>query len=153
MMKNLFRRSIKFIRSTNLKIVGKDNSVIRFLLTKNTEACIFVSKNDPKLDSIAGQLDMSVSSGGSNFERPAHKPGPPSYKPGPSSSIPVGVTESIGFHLPSSTSKYRIGKTLGSGTRAVVKEAIHIETGKYFACKIIHKRLMEGREHMVSPFF
>lgn len=45
--------------------------------------------------------------------------------------------------------KYRTGKTLGSGTYAIVKEAIHVETGKYFACKVINKKLMEGREHMV----
>lgn len=45
--------------------------------------------------------------------------------------------------------QYRTGKTLGSGTYAIVKEAIHIETGKYFACKVINKKLMEGREHMV----
>ncbi|KAF5325403.1 hypothetical protein D9619_009671 [Psilocybe cf. subviscida] len=44
---------------------------------------------------------------------------------------------------------YRTGKTLGSGTYAIVKEAIHVETGKYYACKVINKRLMEGREHMV----
>ncbi|KAJ2914577.1 hypothetical protein MD484_g5851, partial [Candolleomyces efflorescens] len=41
------------------------------------------------------------------------------------------------------------GKTLGSGTYAIVKEAIHISTGKYYACKVINKKLMEGREHMV----
>ncbi|KAF8153278.1 kinase-like domain-containing protein [Crassisporium funariophilum] len=45
--------------------------------------------------------------------------------------------------------QYRTGKTLGSGTYAIVKEAIHVETGKYYACKVINKRLMEGREHMV----
>ncbi|KAG8738523.1 hypothetical protein FRC11_001354, partial [Ceratobasidium sp. 423] len=44
---------------------------------------------------------------------------------------------------------YRTGKTLGSGTYAVVKEAVHIKTGKYYACKVINKKLMEGREHMV----
>jgi len=48
--------------------------------------------------------------------------------------------------------QYRTGKTLGSGTYAIVKEAIHVGTGKYYACKVINKRLMEGREHMViSP--
>ena len=47
-------------------------------------------------------------------------------------------------------SQYRTGKTLGSGTYAIVKEAIHIKTGKYYACKVINKKLMEGREHMVS---
>ncbi|KAJ7737303.1 hypothetical protein B0H16DRAFT_1466227 [Mycena metata] len=44
--------------------------------------------------------------------------------------------------------QYRTGKTLGSGTYAIVKEAIHIKTGKYYACKVINKKLMEGREHM-----
>ncbi|KAJ7231299.1 kinase-like domain-containing protein [Mycena rebaudengoi] len=45
--------------------------------------------------------------------------------------------------------QYRTGKTLGSGTYAIVKEAIHIKTGKYYACKVINKKLMQGREHMV----
>ncbi|KXN91555.1 Calcium/calmodulin-dependent protein kinase type I [Leucoagaricus sp. SymC.cos] len=44
---------------------------------------------------------------------------------------------------------YRTGRTLGSGTYAIVKEAIHVQTGKYYACKVINKKLMEGREHMV----
>lgn len=44
---------------------------------------------------------------------------------------------------------YKTGRTLGQGTYAVVKEAVHIKTGKYYACKVISKRLMEGREHMV----
>ncbi|KAH8921685.1 putative calmodulin-dependent protein kinase type 1 [Atractiella rhizophila] len=34
-------------------------------------------------------------------------------------------------------------------TYAVVKECVHIGTGKYYACKVINKKLMEGREHMV----
>jgi len=45
--------------------------------------------------------------------------------------------------------QYRTGKTLGSGTYAIVKEAVHIKTGKYYACKVINKKLMEGREFMV----
>ncbi|KAH7912858.1 Pkinase-domain-containing protein [Hygrophoropsis aurantiaca] len=45
--------------------------------------------------------------------------------------------------------QYRTGRTLGSGTYAIVKEAIHIKTGNYYACKVINKKLMEGREHMV----
>lgn len=31
----------------------------------------------------------------------------------------------------------------------VVKECVHIETNKYYACKVISKRLMAGREGMV----
>lgn len=46
--------------------------------------------------------------------------------------------------------QYKTGKTLGSGTYAVVKEAVHTKTGKFYACKVISKKLMEGREYMVS---
>ncbi|KIL68396.1 hypothetical protein M378DRAFT_71318 [Amanita muscaria Koide BX008] len=45
--------------------------------------------------------------------------------------------------------QYRTGRALGSGTYAIVKEAIHISTGKYYACKVINKKLMEGREYMI----
>lgn len=38
---------------------------------------------------------------------------------------------------------------LGSGTYAIVREAIHITTEESYACKIINKQLMEGREHLV----
>ncbi|TFK31414.1 kinase-like domain-containing protein [Crucibulum laeve] len=62
----------------------------------------------------------------------------PPVHPRPLSAMPVTVP-----------CQYRTGKTLGSGTYAIVKEAIHIQTGKYYACKVINKKLMEGREHMV----
>jgi serine/threonine protein kinase len=58
--------------------------------------------------------------------------------------IPHADSGRLGNH------QYRTGKTLGSGTYAIVKEAIHIKTGKYYACKVINKKLMEGREHMVG---
>ncbi|KAJ7443895.1 kinase-like domain-containing protein [Mycena galericulata] len=45
--------------------------------------------------------------------------------------------------------QYRTGKMLGTGTYAIVREAIHITTEQPFACKIINKQLMEGREHLV----
>lgn len=45
--------------------------------------------------------------------------------------------------------QYKTGRMLGQGTYAVVKEAQHIKTGQFFAVKIINKKLMEGREHMV----
>ena len=43
----------------------------------------------------------------------------------------------------------RTGKTLGAGSYSVVKECVHIDTGRYYAAKVINKRLMAGREHMV----
>ncbi|KAF4126051.1 hypothetical protein GMORB2_1297 [Geosmithia morbida] len=45
--------------------------------------------------------------------------------------------------------RYKVGKTLGAGSYSVVKECVHIDTGRYYAAKVINKRLMTGREHMV----
>ncbi|KAK5995660.1 Calcium/calmodulin-dependent protein kinase cmkB [Cladobotryum mycophilum] len=45
--------------------------------------------------------------------------------------------------------RYKVGKTLGAGSYSVVKECVHIDTGRYYASKVINKRLMAGREHMV----
>jgi calcium/calmodulin-dependent protein kinase I len=48
--------------------------------------------------------------------------------------------------------RYKTGKTLGAGSYSVVKECVHIDTGRYYAAKVINKRLMAGREHMVRGF-
>ncbi|KAI0123605.1 kinase-like domain-containing protein [Xylariales sp. AK1849] len=45
--------------------------------------------------------------------------------------------------------RYKVGKTLGAGSYSVVKECVHIDTERYYAAKVINKRLMAGREHMV----
>ena len=49
--------------------------------------------------------------------------------------------------------RYKVGKTLGAGSYSVVKECVHIDTERYYAAKVINKRLMAGREHMVRLFF
>jgi serine/threonine protein kinase len=46
--------------------------------------------------------------------------------------------------------RYKTGKTLGAGSYSIVKECVHIDTGRYYAAKVINKRLIVGREHMVS---
>lgn len=46
--------------------------------------------------------------------------------------------------------RYKTGKTLGAGSYSVVKECVHIDTGHYYAAKVINKRMMAGREHMVG---
>ncbi|KAL9577353.1 MAG: hypothetical protein Q9212_006415, partial [Teloschistes hypoglaucus] len=46
--------------------------------------------------------------------------------------------------------RYKTGKTLGAGSYSVVKECVHIDTGRYYAAKVINKRMMAGREHMDS---
>lgn len=48
--------------------------------------------------------------------------------------------------------RYKVGKTLGAGSYSVVKECVHIDTGRYYAAKVINKRLMAGREHMVGVY-
>lgn len=45
--------------------------------------------------------------------------------------------------------RYRTGKTLGKGSFSIVKEAFHVDSGICYACKIINKNLMAGREAMV----
>ncbi|VVT53515.1 uncharacterized protein SAPINGB_P003612 [Magnusiomyces paraingens] len=45
--------------------------------------------------------------------------------------------------------QYKIGNILGKGTYSVVREAVHVASGQCYAAKIISKRLMKGREHMV----
>ncbi|KAJ7030818.1 Pkinase-domain-containing protein [Mycena alexandri] len=79
------------------------------------------------------------------------EPSPPSSAP---ATRPISIPKPLPvpvYSMPNTTvpCQYRTGKTLGSGTYAIVKEAIHIKTGKYYACKVINKKLMEGREHMV----
>ena len=48
--------------------------------------------------------------------------------------------------------RYKTGRTLGAGSYSVVKECVHSETGRYYAAKVINKRLMAGREHMVRKY-
>ncbi|KAI9504789.1 Calcium/calmodulin-dependent protein kinase type I [Coemansia spiralis] len=45
--------------------------------------------------------------------------------------------------------KYRTGRVLGRGTYAVVKELVHIETGKRYAGKIISKANMRGHQQVI----
>ncbi|KAJ3347626.1 hypothetical protein HDU83_001938 [Entophlyctis luteolus] len=45
--------------------------------------------------------------------------------------------------------EYKTGKTLGQGSYATVKEAVKIGTGEHFAVKVISKKLMAGREHLI----
>ncbi|XP_064191397.1 serine/threonine-protein kinase DCLK2-like isoform X1 [Anguilla rostrata] len=46
--------------------------------------------------------------------------------------------------------KYRVGKVLGDGNFAVVKECVERSTGKEFALKIIDKAKCSGKEHLIE---
>uniref|UniRef100_A0A8C5FI95 non-specific serine/threonine protein kinase n=1 Tax=Gadus morhua TaxID=8049 RepID=A0A8C5FI95_GADMO len=47
-------------------------------------------------------------------------------------------------------SRYRVGRTLGGGAFAVVKECVERSTGREFALKVINKDKCIGKEHMVQ---
>ncbi|XP_029287909.1 serine/threonine-protein kinase DCLK2 isoform X2 [Cottoperca gobio] len=55
-------------------------------------------------------------------------------------------------YLPASTisEKYKIGKVIGDGNFAVVKECVERSTGKEFALKIIDKAKCTGKEHLIE---
>jgi hypothetical protein len=38
---------------------------------------------------------------------------------------------------------------LGSGKYGILKEALHIKTGKYYTCKIIDKKVVKRRDFIV----
>jgi serine/threonine protein kinase len=44
---------------------------------------------------------------------------------------------------------YKNGNNVGEGSYAIVKEAIHVKTGKTYAVKVINKKLMRGKEFMI----
>uniref|UniRef100_G1PTY6 Serine/threonine-protein kinase DCLK2 n=1 Tax=Myotis lucifugus TaxID=59463 RepID=G1PTY6_MYOLU len=70
-------------------------------------------------------------------------------KDDPSNENPHGAQE--GFLLPQTLSqKYRIGKVIGDGNFAVVKECMDRSTGKEFALKIIDKAKCCGKEHLIE---
>ncbi|KAK1174908.1 serine/threonine-protein kinase DCLK2 isoform X1 [Acipenser oxyrinchus oxyrinchus] len=46
--------------------------------------------------------------------------------------------------------KYKIGKVIGDGNFAVVKECVERSTGKEFALKIIDKAKCSGKEHLIE---
>ncbi|KAK5865681.1 hypothetical protein PBY51_019930 [Eleginops maclovinus] len=51
---------------------------------------------------------------------------------------------------PAISDKYKIGKVIGDGNFAVVKECVERSTGKEFALKIIDKAKCTGKEHLIE---
>uniref|UniRef100_A0A3Q4GKJ6 Serine/threonine-protein kinase DCLK2 n=1 Tax=Neolamprologus brichardi TaxID=32507 RepID=A0A3Q4GKJ6_NEOBR len=53
-------------------------------------------------------------------------------------------------HASSICEKYKIGKVIGDGNFAVVKDCVERSTGKEFALKIIDKTKCSGKEHLIE---
>uniref|UniRef100_UPI0037E708B1 serine/threonine-protein kinase DCLK2 isoform X2 n=1 Tax=Semicossyphus pulcher TaxID=241346 RepID=UPI0037E708B1 len=62
------------------------------------------------------------------------------------------LSPEVNGNLPASTilEKYKIGKVIGDGNFAVVKECVERSTGKEFALKIIDKAKCSGKEHLIE---
>ncbi|XP_029458561.1 serine/threonine-protein kinase DCLK1 isoform X3 [Rhinatrema bivittatum] len=56
-----------------------------------------------------------------------------------------------GFQVPASIAeRYKVGRTIGDGNFAIVKECIERSTGREYALKIINKSKCRGKEHMIQ---
>lgn len=123
----MLNRLSQFVDKTKLKIKGHDDET---------------ASSNPSSQTTATSADRHHEQG--DTARPPTPPTKPISRPKSSSQTPMAPPG-----LTTVPCQYRTGKTLGSGTYAIVKEAVHIKTGEYYACKVINKKLMEGREYMV----
>ncbi|XP_009996639.1 PREDICTED: serine/threonine-protein kinase DCLK1 isoform X1 [Chaetura pelagica] len=56
-----------------------------------------------------------------------------------------------GFQVPASIAeRYKVGRTIGDGNFAILKECIERSTGREYALKIIKKSKCRGKEHMIQ---
>ncbi|XP_018409848.1 PREDICTED: serine/threonine-protein kinase DCLK1 isoform X2 [Nanorana parkeri] len=56
-----------------------------------------------------------------------------------------------GFQVPVSIAeRYKVGRTIGDGNFAIVKECVERSTGREYALKIINKSKCRGKEHMIQ---
>ncbi|XP_019721797.1 serine/threonine-protein kinase DCLK1-like [Hippocampus comes] len=60
-------------------------------------------------------------------------------EPTDESAVPASIAE-----------RYKVGRTLGSGNFAVVRECVERSTGREYALKIISKEKCRGKEHMIQ---
>ncbi|XP_069098740.1 serine/threonine-protein kinase DCLK2 isoform X4 [Pleurodeles waltl] len=63
---------------------------------------------------------------------------------------PEGVNGNRCFNASMILEKYKVGKVIGDGNFAVVKECVERTTGKEFALKIIDKAKCCGKEHLIE---
>ncbi|CAG2053199.1 unnamed protein product [Timema podura] len=63
----------------------------------------------------------------------------------------AGVSNDASLSLPSSIKlKYQVGRVIGDGNFAVVRQCVDRSTGKEYAMKIIEKSKCYGKEHMIE---
>uniref|UniRef100_A0AAY5E939 Serine/threonine-protein kinase DCLK2 n=1 Tax=Electrophorus electricus TaxID=8005 RepID=A0AAY5E939_ELEEL len=67
--------------------------------------------------------------------------------PGPSASVSVNGNKEQSSII---AEKYKVGKVIGDGNFAVVKECVERATGQEYALKIIDKAKCSGKEHLIA---
>ncbi|XP_032873631.1 serine/threonine-protein kinase DCLK2 isoform X5 [Amblyraja radiata] len=63
---------------------------------------------------------------------------------------PDGLNGNRSFPVSTILDKYKVGKVIGDGNFAVVKECVERSSGKEFALKIIDKGKCSGKEHLIE---
>ncbi|XP_078262127.1 serine/threonine-protein kinase DCLK2 isoform X5 [Rhinoraja longicauda] len=63
---------------------------------------------------------------------------------------PDGLNGNRSFPVSTILDKYKVGKVIGDGNFAVVKECVERSSGKEFALKIIDKAKCSGKEHLIE---
>uniref|UniRef100_A0A8C7WMA5 Serine/threonine-protein kinase DCLK2 n=1 Tax=Oryzias sinensis TaxID=183150 RepID=A0A8C7WMA5_9TELE len=90
---------------------------------------------------------------GSGFSASRTPKGPTRTKsPGPGMNVFLFLTVNGNRSVSSSiiNEKYKVGKVIGDGNFAVVKECVERATGQEFALKIIDKARCSGKEHLIE---
>ncbi|XP_055004903.1 serine/threonine-protein kinase DCLK1a isoform X1 [Boleophthalmus pectinirostris] len=65
----------------------------------------------------------------------------------PEVEVPVDEVPAVPSYI---SDRYRVGRMLGDGNFAVVRECVELSTGREYALKIINKSKCRGKEHMIQ---
>uniref|UniRef100_A0A673ABD8 non-specific serine/threonine protein kinase n=1 Tax=Sphaeramia orbicularis TaxID=375764 RepID=A0A673ABD8_9TELE len=117
-----------------------------FVLTHSCKSQAFVSECRAKTRSTAPQKTPKSPSGSALSKTPPKGPSR-TKSPGP------GKNNFNGNRSVSSSiinEKYKVGKVIGDGNFAVVKECVERSTGQEYALKIIDKARCCGKEHLIE---
>uniref|UniRef100_A0A8C6SKJ7 non-specific serine/threonine protein kinase n=1 Tax=Neogobius melanostomus TaxID=47308 RepID=A0A8C6SKJ7_9GOBI len=67
--------------------------------------------------------------------------------PIPEADVPIDEVPAVPCYI---SDRYRVGRMLGDGNFAVVRECVELSTGREYALKIINKGKCRGKEHMIQ---
>ncbi|KAF0028981.1 hypothetical protein F2P81_018086 [Scophthalmus maximus] len=118
-----------------------------FVLTHSTKTQSFVNECRVKVPRSAAPPKTTTpkTPSGSGFSSSKTPPRGPSRSKSPG---PVNGNRSVSSSI--INDKYKVGKVIGDGNFAVVKECVERSTGQEFALKVIDKARCSGKEHLIE---